>query len=384
MSGRGPGATPSACRLSRPSPVLPWQRRWSSPRSPPQAASCATSWTARTSTRCSSSAPATLRQKRNGEPFLKLQLGDLSGLGRGRDLGRRRRRRRRSAPAARWCAWPGASPSTSATARASRCARCAPPPRASTTSPTSPRRRRSRTRRWRRTSQALIEHRPAARTCASCSTGCSIPRPRSAALARGAGRQVLPPGLPPRAARALPLGGPGRERAGRHLPGASTATWRSPARSCTTSARSRPTPGPNGAIELTDAGKLLGEIPLGYYRVRARDRAHRGLPAADARRPCCTSSSATTASSSTAARSCPARARPRSCTSSTTSAATSAASTGSRRAWPTGHAGRTSTAGISQLGLLRAARAPSARAAAWPRSRLESRASEAARPQIAG
>ena len=36
-----------------------------------------------------------------------------------------------------------------------------------------------------------------------------------------------------------------------------------------------------GAIELTDAGKLLGEIPLGY-RQAARDRAHRGLPRADA------------------------------------------------------------------------------------------------------
>ena len=55
------------------------------------------------------------------------------------------------------------------------------------------------------------------------------------------GGQVLPPGLPPRAARALPVGGPGRERAGREVPRASTATSPSPARCCTTSARSRPT-----------------------------------------------------------------------------------------------------------------------------------------------
>ena len=33
------------------------------------------------------------------------------------------------------------------------------------------------------------------------------------------------------------------------------------------------------AIDLTDDGKLLGEIPLGYYLVRRADRAHRRLPA---------------------------------------------------------------------------------------------------------
>ena len=37
-------------------------------------------------------------------------------------------------------------------------------------------------------------------------------------LARGAGGQVLPPGLPPRPARALSVRGSGRERPGRHLP----------------------------------------------------------------------------------------------------------------------------------------------------------------------
>ena len=36
----------------------------------------------------------------------------------------------------------------------------------------------------------------------------------------------------------------------------------------------------NGAIELTDAGKLLGEIPLGYYRVRRTIEQHRRVPRA--------------------------------------------------------------------------------------------------------
>ena len=37
-----------------------------------------------------------------------------------------------------------------------------------------------------------------------------------------------------------------------------------------------------GAIELTDAGKLLGEIPLGYYRVRREIEGIEGFPRADA------------------------------------------------------------------------------------------------------
>jgi 3'-5' exoribonuclease len=38
----------------------------------------------------------------------------------------------------------------------------------------------------------------------------------------------------------------------------------------------------NGAIELTDAGKLLGEIPLGYYTVRRAIERIEGFPPADA------------------------------------------------------------------------------------------------------
>jgi 3'-5' exoribonuclease len=38
----------------------------------------------------------------------------------------------------------------------------------------------------------------------------------------------------------------------------------------------------NGAIELTDAGKLLGEIPLGYYLIRREIERIEGFPRADA------------------------------------------------------------------------------------------------------
>jgi 3'-5' exoribonuclease len=38
----------------------------------------------------------------------------------------------------------------------------------------------------------------------------------------------------------------------------------------------------NGAIELTDAGKLLGEIPLGYYMVRRAIEEIEGFPQSDA------------------------------------------------------------------------------------------------------
>jgi 3'-5' exoribonuclease len=38
----------------------------------------------------------------------------------------------------------------------------------------------------------------------------------------------------------------------------------------------------NGAIELTDHGKLLGEIPLGYYRIRREIERIEGFPPAEA------------------------------------------------------------------------------------------------------
>ena len=68
------------------------------------------------------------------------------------------------------------------------------------------------------------------------------------------------------------------------------------------------------AIDMTDLGKLQGEIPLGYYRIRRLIEDLPGFPDAARRRRRCTSSSPTTGRSSTARPSCPARARPRSCT----------------------------------------------------------------------
>ena len=70
--------------------------------------------------------------------------------------------------------------------------------------------------------------------------------------------------------------------------GGSTASWRSPARCCDIG-KTQVYASVNGAIEFTDSGKLLGEIPLGYYMVRREiERIDGFLP----RRPraCCTSS----------------------------------------------------------------------------------------------
>ena len=57
------------------------------------------------------------------------------------------------------------------------------------------------------------------------------------------------------------------------------------------------------AIDLTDAGRLQGEIPLGYYTVRRQIEEIEGFDPALAQ-ACSTSSSPTTARSSTARRSC--------------------------------------------------------------------------------
>ena len=60
---------------------------------------------------------------------------------------------------------------------------------------------------------------------------------------------------------------------------ASTVTWRSRVRCCTTSASSRPTPRTRTDIDLTDAGRLHGEIALGYYRIRRLIEDIEGFPA---------------------------------------------------------------------------------------------------------
>ena len=116
------------------------------------------------------------------------------------------------------------------------------------------------------------------------------------------------------------------------------------------------------AIDLTDDGKLLGEIPLGYYIVRTRIERIAGFPADLARR-CCTSCSRTTGRSRTAVPSRPAHARRRSCTRSTTSVASWARSTGWRRASRTARHGRASTARwTGSAWFVRAGQAPAGRA----------------------
>ena len=55
------------------------------------------------------------------------------------------------------------------------------------------------------------------------------------------------------------------------------------------------------AAEMSDLGRLHGEIPLGYYTRPPADRAGRRLPCRARSRSFCTSSSATTARSSTGA-----------------------------------------------------------------------------------
>ena len=68
------------------------------------------------------------------------------------------------------------------------------------------------------------------------------------------------------------------------------------------------------AIDMTDAGKLQGEIPLGYYRVRRLIEDMPGFPPRPGRGGAAHHPQPTTARSSTARRSCRARARRRSCT----------------------------------------------------------------------
>ena len=158
------------------------------------------------------------RQKKNGEDFLKLQLGDVTG-------------------AIEAVAWDSVEDIWTAAVPGSRRARQRPPRRGPALRrdphpPGGPAGRpvRVRPRRpARRADGVLRRHggRPAL-------AGRHRPRPgpgRAArarlrrglrdlgALAPGAGRQVLPPGLPPRADGAQPLRGPGRERPGGDLPG---------------------------------------------------------------------------------------------------------------------------------------------------------------------
>ncbi len=242
----------------------------------------------------------TRRQKRNGEPFLKLQLGDVTGAVEGVAW--------ESVDEIAACAKPGSAVHVtgrfaadsrygpSVTVRALRAARAA----TSSTPPTCSRDRRIRLAQMAAALDELIGtvQDPHLRELLRAPAGRGLRDRRP--LARRARGQGLPPGLPARAARALAVGGPGRERHGGHLP------------------RHRPRRGGHrraAARHRQDRGlradgrgdrairrrQAPGRDPAGLLPGAARDRLHRRLPARHGARPCCTSCSATTASSSTAA-----------------------------------------------------------------------------------
>ena len=181
-----------------------------------------------------------LRRKRNGEPWLRLSVGDASGTAEAVCWEEAEalyalcchRLRRSSSPAP--------SRSASAGGRRSSSPRCARPSRTSTRRPTW---RRSPRSRWSssRPTCASCWRRSRTRSCASCSTTSSARRrrPGSASATRRRRRSTTRPtatgcsstrSRSPRRSPPPPTSSP-----------ASTATSPSPARSCTTSASPSPT-----------------------------------------------------------------------------------------------------------------------------------------------
>ena len=187
---------------------------------------------------------------------------------------------------------------------------------------------------------------PAAR--GSCSTGSSAPESRiwqrfRVAPAAKYYHQAYPHGLLDHTR----LGRPGRERRRGRVPRASTATSRSPARCCTTSARPRPTTTTRWrSTSPTPAGCRARSRSATTWSAARSSRSRASTPSSPRRSS--TSSSPTTASSRTARRSSPRPARRPSSTRWTTSAARSAASTGSSASSPTARPGRASTAGSTR------------------------------------
>ena len=161
-------------------------------------------------------------------------------------------------------------------ARAARAA--APRPRARSTRAAPARRPAALGRRsWRPTCASSSAPSRTA-TCAALLDAVFGPRRADlGALPQRAGGQALPPGLPPRAARALAVGRAGRQRdqrdVRRHRPRRRRRRRAAARHRQARRLRVRRAT----AIEMTDAGKLQGEIPLGYYRVRRADRRHRRL-----------------------------------------------------------------------------------------------------------
>ena len=219
----------------------------------------------------SSSAIAIRRQKRNGERVPEAPARATARARRGRGVGRGRRRGRGRRPGSVVIVAGRVLASSSVTARCDH-DQVGPAGRAGHVRHGRPDGLAAafRSRRWTGGLRELLVDRPGRRPARACSTASSARTRRILGRwARRAGRQALPPGLQARADRALPVGG--RRACTRLRPRsrASTTTSPSRARCCTTSGRSRRTRcEAGGAIELTDEGKLQGEIPLGYYMVR--------------------------------------------------------------------------------------------------------------------
>ena len=159
-----------------------------------------------------------LRRKRNGEPWLRLTLGDASGSVEAVCLGGGGGALRALPPRARRSSSPASSRSASAGGRRSSSPRCARPRTTSTTTTTSRPSSEVSVERLESDLRELLDDRPeppaarAARPLLRRGLGDLGPLPRRA------GGEGLPPGLPPRAARAHALGRPGGQRRRQLLP----------------------------------------------------------------------------------------------------------------------------------------------------------------------
>ena len=218
------------------------------------------------------------RQRRDGGEYLRLQLGDRTGAvacmvwEELAEVERARPRRRAGARARPLHGAPALRRRRSTCAGSSR-----PSPGASTRG--AARRPRARGRADGGRGPRAARDDPGAAPARSCSSACSARAPSCGPATAWRRRPSTTTRPTATACSSTASASPRPSARSARRSRASTATSRSPARCCTTSASSRPTPTDRAAdIDLTDAGRLHGEIALGYYRIRRVDRGHRGLP----------------------------------------------------------------------------------------------------------
>ena len=221
---------------------------------------------------------AEVRVKRDGERFLRLTLRRPHRAARHDGLGGRRARGRSSARRASPCASPAASSAIRSWGRSSPCAAVARAPEAAMTRPTCATAPRARSRRWRPTC-ATSSRRCRTRTSARCSSACSgrTPRPGRASAAR------LRPSSTTRPTRtgcsSTPSPSPRPSARWPRRSRGSTATSRSRGALLHDIGKLEAYTDASAAIDLTDFGRLQGEIPLGYYRIRRAIEDLPGFPA---------------------------------------------------------------------------------------------------------